>query len=87
MTIDPIDLRTFPPVEPISTVPTTYRQTLLAKSVQCPRDAYLYVKYGGGALTHPLAGGTVLHRAIERYIRTLLKADERYGNGETPRTS
>lgn len=83
MTIDVLDLRSFPPVEPLSEVPDTYRQTLLAKSVQCPRDAYLYVKYGGGALTHPLAGGTVLHRAIERYIQILLRADERYGNGET----
>lgn len=82
MTIDVLDFRTFPPVEPLSEVPDHYRQTLLAKSVRCPRDAYLYVKYGGGALTHPLAGGTVLHRAIERYIRVLLKANERYGNGE-----
>jgi hypothetical protein len=79
VTIDVLDLRSFPPVEPLSPVPDHYRQTLLAKSVQCPRSAYLYTKYDGGALTHPLAGGTVLHRAIERFIRELLKEDERYG--------
>lgn len=82
MTIDPLDLRTFPPVEPLSRVPDHFRQTLLSKSVECPRSAYLYTKYDGGALTHPLAGGTVLHRAIERYIRALLDNDEMYGNGE-----
>lgn len=77
--IDPLDLRSFPPVEPLSATPATYRQTLLSKYVECPRSGYLYVKYNGGALTHPLAGGTILHRAIERFIRELLKENERIG--------
>lgn len=74
--IDPIDLRTFPPVEPLSVVPDSYRQTVLAKSVECPRSAYLYYKYGGGALTHPLAGGTLLHRTIERLILHAVREGE-----------
>lgn len=82
MTIDVLDLRSFPPVEALSRVPDHYRQTLLSKSTECLRSAYLYEKYGGGALTHPLAGGTVLHRAIERYIRILMEEGERYGNPE-----
>jgi hypothetical protein len=81
--IDVLDLRTFPPVTPLVPVPDHFRQTLLSKSTECLRSAYLYTKYDGGALTHPLAGGTVLHRAIEMYIRILLENDEMYGNGET----
>lgn len=77
MTIDPLDLRTFPPVEPLSSIPKTWRQTLVSKFVECPRSSYLYLKYNGGALTHPLAGGTLLHRTIEQLI---LKAIE---EGET----
>lgn len=79
MTIDVLDLRTFPPVEPLSTIPETYRQTLLSKVTECPRSAYLYSKYDGGALTHPLAGGTVLHRAIELFIREILEEGEMQG--------
>lgn len=73
--IDPIDLRTFPPVPPLTAVPDTWRQTFVAKATECPRSAYLYLKYNGGALTHPLAGGTLLHRAIERVIRHMLDQD------------
>lgn len=77
--IDVLDLRTFPPVSPLSVVPETYRQTLLSKSTECLRSAYLYTKYSGGALTHPLAGGTILHRAVERFIRELIEEDEPIG--------
>lgn len=80
--IDVLDLRTFPPVPPLSSVPEAYRQTLLSKSTECLRSAYLYTKYDGGALTHPLAGGTVLHRALERYVRHLLEEGEVFGNEE-----
>lgn len=83
MTLDPIDLRSFDPVEPLSEVPDTWRQTFTNKYAACPRDAYLYLRFNGGALTHPLAGGTILHRAIERYIRHLLENDERTGDPET----
>lgn len=81
--IDPIDLRTFPPVRPLSEVPETWRQTFIAKFVECPRAGYLYLKTNGGALTHPLAGGTLLHRAVETYIRHLLENGERMGDPET----
>lgn len=81
--IDPLDLRTFPAVESLSVVPETYRQTLLAKSTECLRSAYLYQKYSGGPITHPLAGGTLLHRAIERFIQHLIDSEEPYGNPET----
>lgn len=81
--IDPIDLRTFPPVPPLSRVPEAWRQTFVAKATECPRSAYLYLKYNGGALTHALAGGTLLHRAVERYIRHLLDHEETHGDPET----
>jgi hypothetical protein len=77
--IDPVDLRTFPPVPALSEIPETWRQTFLAKHAECPRSAYLYLKYNGGALTHPLAGGTLLHRATERYIAELIAEKERMG--------
>lgn len=82
MTIDPLDLRSFPPVEPLSRVPETFRQTLLSKSTECLRSSYLYEKYHGGPLTHPLAAGTILHRAIERFTRHLLDNEETSGNPE-----
>lgn len=81
--IDPIDLRTFPPVPPLTSVPERWRQTFISKYVECPRAAYLYLKYNGGALTHPLAGGTLLHRAIERFLQHLVDNDERVGTPET----
>lgn len=74
-----MNLRSFPAVEPLSSVPETWRQTLISKFAECPRSAYLYLKYDGGALTHPLAGGTVLHRAIERFIREILEEGEMQG--------
>ncbi len=80
--VNPADLRTFPPVTPLSLVPEQWRQTFLAKYTECPRSAYLYVKYNGGALTHPLAGGTLLHRAIERFIQMLWDAGETMGPPE-----
>lgn len=80
--IDPIDLRSFPPVPPLSRIPETWRQTFISKHTECPRSSYLYLKYDGGALTHPLAGGTLLHRAIQRYIQLLWDNDERIGNPE-----
>lgn len=83
--VDPLDLRTFPAVEPLTEIPESYRQTFLSKATECPRSAYLYLKYSGGALTHPLAGGTLLHRAAERFINHLLEQDppERMGPPET----
>lgn len=81
--IDPIDLRTFPPVPPLSVVPDHWRQTFVSKHTECPRSAYLYLKYNGGALTHPLAGGTLLHRALERFVRHLIENGEHMGNPET----
>ena len=81
--IDPIDLRTFPPVAPLTSIPEAFRQTFLSKYTECPRAAYLYLKYNGGALSHPLAGGTLAHRAIERFMRHLLENDESMGDPET----
>lgn len=80
--IDPIDLRTFPPVTPLSSTPDDWRQTFVSKFTECPRSAYLYAKYSGGALSHPLAGGTLLHRALERFVRELMEKDESMGNPE-----
>lgn len=73
---DPIDFRTFPPVQPLSSIPETWRQTFLSKATECPRSAYLYAKYNGGVLTPPLAGGTLLHRAIERCILHMIENGE-----------
>lgn len=76
--IVPVELRDFPPVPPLTEVPETYRQTFLAKQSECPRSAYLYLKYRGGPRSHPLARGTLFHRFAERVIRTLIEEDEAY---------
>ncbi len=74
--IDPLDFRTFPPVEPLSRVPETYRQTLLSKFTECRRSAYLYLKYNGGPWTHPLAGGVLLHRTCEQMTNHMIENNE-----------
>lgn len=74
--IDPLDFRTFPPVEPLSETPETFRQTLLNRYTQCKRSAYLELKYRGGPWTHPLAGGVLLHRTLERIVNHMLEHDE-----------
>lgn len=74
--IDPLDFRTFPPVEALSVVPETFRQTLLSKFTECRRSAYLYLKYNGGPWTHPLAGGVLLHRTVEEMTNHMLENDE-----------
>lgn len=74
--IDPVDLRTFPPAEALSSVPDHFRQTLLSKFTECPRSAYLYLKYNGGPLSHPLAGGTLLHRAVEKLLHHMVDNEE-----------
>lgn len=80
--VDPVNYREFEPVEPLSSSPVSFRQTLLAKSTECLRSAYLYEKYSGGPMTHPLAGGTLLHRALERFVRTLWENGESSGPPE-----
>ena len=81
--IDPIDLRSFPPVPALSSVPETWRQTFLSKQTECPRSAYLYLKYNGGSWSHPLAGGTLMHRAVEKFVRHIWANGETQGNAET----
>lgn len=74
--VDPLDFRTFPPVEALSSVPESYRQTLLSKYTECRRSAYLYMKYNGGPWTHPLAGGVLLHRTLEQVLNHMIENDE-----------
>lgn len=67
--------RDFPPVEPID-VPEKFSQTFLRHYEECPRSAYLYAKYRGGAASHPLERGTLFHTFAEQAIKTMIEHGE-----------
>lgn len=73
------DLRRLEPVDPV-TVPDRFSQTLVVKSDACPRSAYLYMKYSGGAPSPEMIRGTALHMVLERATNMALEQDE----GEVP---
>jgi hypothetical protein len=77
-----MDLRDFDPVEPLAELPATLRQTALAKMSTCPRSFYLYHRYKGGPLSHPLIRGSIMHSAFERVIRHLMDVGEPYAPPE-----
>lgn len=71
-----VDLRSFPPVEANVERPERLRQTLLAKHDNCPRSAYLYLKYDGGPPSHPKSRGTALHEVVERLKEIMVEQSE-----------
>ena len=70
--------RDLPPI-PIEEQPDfaddwTPSQTFLRIGDRCDRAALLYLQYGGGAATHPLNRGSVVHETIDRLLRMLVAA-------------
>lgn len=47
-------------------------QTFLGKHDVCERDAFLYAKHEGGAGSHPMERGTVIHEVLARATRHLI---------------
>jgi hypothetical protein len=73
--LEPIQLRKLPPVEPVK-VPPRMSQTLLRHEEDCPRSAYLYLKYRGGRPSRVLDRGTLGHMAFERLMLQLVATGE-----------
>lgn len=69
-------LRSFPPVDLAIEPPERLSQTLLGKHDNCPRSAYLYLKYGGGTPSHAMMRGTALHEVVERLKLTMVEQGE-----------
>lgn len=67
--------RDFDPVEPID-VPQTLSQTALRHFERCPRSAYLYWRYQGGASSIPLERGSAFHEWADLATKTMLVAGE-----------
>lgn len=55
----------------------TPSQTFLKYLDTCDRSAYLYLRYRGGASTHPLNRGGIFHECVERLIRILIEQGEK----------
>ncbi len=70
------DYRRLPAVEPVD-VPGRFSMTLLDRADNCPRSAYLGVKYRNGPSSHPLDRGTLQHAVLERAMKELIVRGER----------
>lgn len=80
--LEPIQLRKLPPVAPVR-VPPRMSQTLLRHEENCPRSAYLYLKYKGGRPGLALDRGTLAHMALERLmIQLVATGEESYATAE-----
>ncbi len=71
-----IDYRHLPPVEPVD-IPKRFSMTLLDRADNCPRSAYLGVKYRHGPSSHPMDRGTLQHAVLERAMKELIVRGER----------
>lgn len=58
------------------------RQSILAKYDDCPLSALFEMRYSNGWSTHPQAGGTIFHRFMARYLRTLQGTKDSEGHYE-----
>lgn len=69
----PTDWRALPPVPEARQpqVPDVPSQTFLRKHDACDRDAYLYLRYRGGAGGHELNRGGIAHEVFDRLLRML----------------
>jgi hypothetical protein len=57
-------------------MPSTFRQSLLARADQCRHSAMLDVKHDGGSDSHAKQRGTAYHLFAEKMIRTLIEQGE-----------
>jgi hypothetical protein len=73
-----VNYRDLPPIpeEEWVTLPEKLSQTFLAKFASCPRSAYLYRKYKGGAPSAPLIRGSLFHEVVEELTQMLLINEE-----------
>lgn len=83
--IDMTDWRHLPPVpedrQPV--VPDVPSQSFLKRHDACDRDAYLHLRYRGGAASHELNRGTLGHEVFERLLRILVASHRRAGDVST----
>jgi hypothetical protein len=70
--------RDLPPIPEADWVskPSMMSQTFLAKFAECPRSAYLYRKYRGGAPSAAMIRGSLFHETVERLTVLMLTQDE-----------
>ena len=70
-----VDPRRQPPVkvQPPRPHRERFSQTLLALGDKCMHAAYLSLRYGGGALSHEMARGSLYHEFQERAMWTLIE--------------
>ena len=59
----------------------TPSQTFLRTMDNCDRAALLRVQHGGGAATHPLNRGSIMHETIDRLERMLVASHEQRAKG------
>lgn len=77
-----MNLRDFPPVDETIERPESFRQTLLRQHDQCPRSAFLSMKYEGGKSSHAADRGTAFHRTVERATNLLIDEQEQRMPGD-----
>lgn len=64
-------------------VPDVPSQTFLKRHDACDRDAYLHLRYRGGAASHELNRGAIFHEVAERIARILVANHHRARGGDT----
>lgn len=84
-----VNYRDLPPVavgeQPDLPPDWTPSQTFLRTMDRCDRAALLHLKYGGGAATHELNRGSLMHETIDRLERMLVASHrERAGQVDGP---
>lgn len=76
MATEKVDFRDLPPIPPEDQPDFpegwTPSQTFLRTMDACDRAALLHLKYGGGAATHELNRGSLMHETIDRLLRMLV---------------
>lgn len=74
-----VDWRRIPPVPPEEQPerPERISMSLAKRADLCPRSAYYYLRFGGGAPNVDMVRGTVTHLFAERMMLDLIRAGER----------
>jgi hypothetical protein len=77
----PTDWRNLPPVpeDRQPTVPEVPSQTFLQLHDACDRNAYLFLRFKGGAGAHELNRGALGHQVFDRLLRILVATHRRAG--------
>lgn len=82
---DRVDWRDLPPIDPEAQphFPDgwTPSQTFLRIMDFCDRAALLHLKHGGGAATHELNRGSIVHETLDRLLRMLVASQRERAQG------